>query len=276
MKISIITITYNSAATLPRALESVRSQTYGDIEHIIVDGASTDGTVDLIKAYADPPSLSPSLERVKSSARSDCRWPSVELPGVGSPVRWISEPDNGIYNALNKGIAMATGDVIGFLHSDDVFFSPDSIGQIAAAFESSGADVVYGDLEYRHGDKVVRRWRSNAFRRGDLKYGWMPPHPTVYVRREVYRQVGPYDEWFRISADYDMILRIFTAGYKTRYIPQVLVAMETGGASNRDAKARLSKTQEDYFVLKKNHVGAGLLTVACKQLRKIRQFLRQS
>ena len=253
MKISIITITYNSAATLPRALESVRSQTYGDIEHIIVDGASTDGTKELIINY------------------------QLSIINYQSPkVRWISEPDNGIYNALNKGIAMATGDVIGFLHSDDVLYSPDSIGQIAAAFESSGADVVYGDLEYRHGDKVVRRWRSNAFRRGDLKYGWMPPHPTVYVRREVYRQVGPYDEWFRISADYDMILRIFTAGYKTRYIPQVLVAMETGGASNRDAKARLSKTQEDYFVLKKNHVGAGLLTVACKQLRKIRQFLRQS
>ena len=253
MKISIITITYNSAATLPRALESVRSQTYGDIEHIIVDGASTDGTKELIINY------------------------QLSILNSQSPkVRWISEPDGGIYNALNKGIAMATGDVIGFLHSDDVLYSPDSIGQIAAAFESSGADVVYGDLEYRHGDKVVRRWRSNAFRRGDLKYGWMPPHPTVYVRREVYRQVGPYDEWFRISADYDMILRIFTAGYKTRYIPQVLVAMETGGASNRDAKARLSKTQEDYIALKKNHVGAGLLTVACKQLRKIRQFLRQS
>ena len=253
MKISIITITYNSAATLPRALESVRSQTYGDIEHIIVDGASSDGTKELIINY------------------------QLSILNSQSPkVRWISEPDGGIYNALNKGIAMATGDVIGFLHSDDVLYSPDSIGQIAAAFESSGADVVYGDLEYRHGDKVVRRWRSNAFRRGDLKYGWMPPHPTVYVRREVYRQVGPYDEWFRISADYDMILRIFTAGYKTRYIPQVLVAMETGGASNRDAKARLSKTQEDYIALKKNHVGAGLLTVACKQLRKIRQFLRQS
>ena len=250
MKISIITITYNSAATLPRALESVRSQTYGDIEHIIVDGASTDGTKELIINY------------------------QLSIINSQSPkVRWISEPDGGIYNALNKGIAMATGDVIGFLHSDDVLYSPDSIGQIAATFESSGADVVYGDLEYRHGDKVVRRWRSNAFRRGDLKYGWMPPHPTVYVRREVYRQVGPYDEWFRISADYDMILRIFTAGYKTRYIPQVLVAMETGGASNRDAKARLSKTQEDYFVLKKNHVGAGYLTVACKQLRKIKQFL---
>jgi len=255
MKISIITITYNSAKTLPRALESVRSQTYGDIEHIIVDGASTDGTVEIIKNYS--------------------KGPSDKVPST-KEVRWVSEPDGGIYDALNKGIRMATGDVIGFLHSDDVLYSPDSIGQIAAAFESTKADVVYGDLQYCNGDKVTRRWRSNAFKPSSLKFGWMPPHPTLYVRREVYEQVGEYDSWFRISADYDMILRIFTAGYKTHYIPQVLVSMETGGASNRDAKARLSKTQEDYFVLKKNHVGAGLLTVACKQLRKVRQFLRKS
>ena len=252
MKISIITITYNSAKTLPRALESVRSQTYGDIEHIIVDGASTDGTVEIIKNYS--------------------KGPSDKVPST-KEVRWVSEPDGGIYDALNKGIRMATGDVIGFLHSDDVLYSPDSIGQIAAAFESTKADVVYGDLQYCNGDKVTRRWRSNAFKPSSLKFGWMPPHPTLYVRREVYEQVGEYDSWFRISADYDMILRIFTAGYKTHYIPQVLVSMETGGASNRDAKARLSKTQEDYFVLKKNHVGAGLLTVACKQLRKIKQFI---
>ncbi len=255
MKISIITITYNSAKTLPRALESVLSQTYGDIEHIIVDGASTDGTVEIIKNYS--------------------KGPSDKVPST-KEVRWVSEPDGGIYDALNKGIRMATGDVIGFLHSDDVLYSPDCIGQIAAAFESSKADVVYGDLQYCNGDKVTRRWRSNAFKPSSLKFGWMPPHPTLYVRREVYEQVGEYDSWFRISADYDMILRIFTAGYKTHYIPQVLVSMETGGASNRDAKARLSKTQEDYFVLKKNHVGAGLLTVACKQLRKVRQFLRKS
>ena len=255
MKISIITITYNSAKTLPRALESVRSQTYGDIEHIIIDGASTDGTVEIIKNYS--------------------KGPSDKVPST-KEVRWVSEPDGGIYDALNKGIRMATGDVIGFLHSDDVLYSPNSIGQIAAAFESSKADVVYGDLQYCNGDKVTRRWRSNAFKPSSLKFGWMPPHPTLYVRREVYEQVGEYDSWFRISADYDMILRIFTAGYKTHYIPQVLVSMETGGASNSDAKARLSKTQEDYFVLKKNHVGAGLLTVACKQLRKVRQFLRKS
>ena len=246
MKISIITITYNSAKTLSRALESVQSQTHRDIEHILVDGASTDGTVELIKAYAK----------------------------THPNVKWVSEKDNGIYHALNKGIAMATGDAIGFLHSDDVFNSSDSIGEIVAAFESSQADVVYGDLQYCKGNKVVRRWESNEFHPRSLKYGWMPPHPTVYVRKEVYEAVGEYDDWFRISADYDMILRIFTAGYKTHYIPKVLVCMEVGGASNKNTKARLSKTQEDYIALKKNHVGAGYLTVACKQLRKVRQFLR--
>lgn len=248
MKISIITITFNSARTISRALESVQQQTYPYIEHIIVDGASTDGTRELIEAYA----------------------------AKHTNVRWVSETDEGIYNALNKGIRMATGDVIGFLHSDDVLYSPGSIGQIAAAMTAFGADVVYGDLQYCNGDRVVRRWKSNDFRPSALKFGWMPPHPTVYVRKEVYEQVGPYDEWFRISADYDMILRIFTAGYKTHYIPEVLVKMNTGGASNRNSKARLSKTQEDFIVLKKNHVGAGLLTVACKQLRKVRQFLRKS
>jgi len=246
MKISIITITYNSAKTLPRALESVQSQTYPDIEHIIVDGASTDGTREIIEAYA----------------------------AKHTNVRWVSEKDNGIYDALNKGIRMAAGDAIGFLHSDDVFYSADSIAHIAEAFAATQAEVVYGDLQYCHGERVVRRWKSNPFHPSALKYGWMPPHPTVYVRREVYQQVGPYDDWFRISADFDMMLRIFSAGYKTHYIPEVLVSMETGGASNRNTKARLSKTQEDYIVLKKNHIGAGYLTVACKQLRKIRQFLR--
>jgi glycosyltransferase len=247
MKISIITITYNSAKTVQRALESVESQTYKDIEHVIVDGASTDGTKELIETYAKQ----------------------------HTNVRWISEKDKGIYDALNKGIRLATGDIIGFLHSDDVFYSPDSIGQIAAAFEDEKVDVVYGDLQYCKGPKVVRRWKSNDFNPRALKYGWMPPHPTVYVRREVYQQVGEYDEWFHISADYDMMLRIFTAGYKSKYIPEVLVSMETGGASNKNTRARLSKTQEDYIVLKKNHVGAGYLTVACKQLRKLRQFLRK-
>lgn len=247
MKISVITITYNSAKTLPRALESVQSQKYDDIEHIIVDGASTDGTREIVEAYA----------------------------AKHKNVRWISEKDKGIYNALNKGIHLATGDVIGFLHSDDVLKNADSIGHIAAIFADKSVEVVYGDLQYCRGKKVIRRWVSNAFECNSLKYGWMPPHPTMYVRKEVYEQVGEYDEWFHISADYDMILRIFSAGYKSHYLPEVLVCMEVGGASNKNTKARLSKTQEDYIALKKNHIGAGYFTVACKQLRKLKQFLRK-
>ena len=247
MKISIITITFNSAKTLQRTLDSVQSQTYREIEHVIVDGASTDGTKNLIESYAK------------------------QHPNV----RWVSEKDKGIYNALNKGISLATGDIIVFLHSDDVLFSCHSIEQIASAFSDPSIDVVYGDLQYCRDGKIVRRWKSNAFQPHSLKYGWMPPHPTMYVRKEVYQQVGEYDEWFHISADYDMILRIFSAGYKSHYLPEVLVSMEMGGASNKNTKARLSKTQEDYIALKKNHVGAGYLTVACKQLRKVRQFIRK-
>lgn len=233
---------------MQRTLDSVQSQTYREIEHVIVDGASTDGTKKLIESYAK------------------------QHPNV----RWVSEKDKGIYNALNKGISLATGDIIGFLHSDDVLFSCHSIEQIASAFSDPSIDVVYGDLQYCRDGKIVRRWKSNAFHPHSLKYGWMPPHPTMYVRKEVYQQVGEYDEWFHISADYDMMLRIFQRGYHSQYIPEVLVRMETGGASNKNTKARLSKTQEDYIVLKKNHVGIGYLTVACKQLRKLRQFFRKS
>lgn len=247
MKISIITITYNSAKTLQRALDSVQTQTYKDIEHILVDGASTDGTLDIIRAYA----------------------------AAHDNVRFISEPDKGIYNAINKGLRMATGDVIGFLHSDDVFYSADSIELVHQAFVVAHADVTYADLQYCRGEKVIRRWVSNAFDPESLKYGWMPPHPTVYCRREVYERVGAYDENLRISADYDMILRIFNAGYRLYYIPEILVNMQLGGASNRDFLARMAKTQEDYKVLRKNNIGAGMLTVGCKQLRKIRQFTRK-
>lgn len=245
MKISIITITYNSTKTIQRALDSVQSQTYKDIEHVIVDGASTDGTRELIETYA---------KQHKN-------------------VRWISEPDKGIYNALNKGIHLATGDVIGFVHSDDILYAPDSIAHIAEVFAQQDIEVVYGDLQYVREGKIVRRWRSNDFNPSSLKYGWMCPHPTMYVRKEVYEQVGEYDEWFSISADYDMILRIFKSGFKSQYLPQVIVSMEVGGASNKNTRARLSKTQEDFVVLRKNHVGAGLLTVACKQLRKVKQFI---
>lgn len=245
--VSIITVTYNSASTLPSTLRSVEVQNYADIEHIIIDGASTDGTLAIIKAYA---------QRRQS-------------------VRYISEKDAGIYNAINKGIGLATGDVIGILNSDDVLASPDTIATIVKAFSDANAQVVYGDLVYCNTTgSVVRYWRSNTFRRSSLKFGWMPAHPTFYCLRSVYDEMGKYDETFRISADYDFMLRVLMRPYHIMYVPEILVRMSMGGASNRNCHALLSKSCEDVRALHNNHVGAGVVTVFLKNVRKIRQFLR--
>lgn len=245
--VSIITVTYNSASTLPSTLRSVEVQNYADIEHIIIDGASTDGTLAIIKAYA---------QRRQS-------------------VRYISEKDAGIYNAINKGIDLATGDVIGILNSDDVLASPDTIATIVKAFSDANAQVVYGDLVYCNTTgSVMRYWRSNTFRRSSLKFGWMPAHPTFYCLRSVYDEMGKYDETFRISADYDFMLRVLMRPYRVACVPKVLVRMSTGGVSNRNCRAMLSKSKEDVRVLHKNHIGAGVITVFLKNIRKIFQFLR--
>lgn len=249
MTISIITITYNSAATLPATLESVIRQDYAQIEHILVDGNSKDGTQQILEEYA--------------AHRSN--------------VHYVSEKDSGIYNAINKGIRLATGDVIGILNSDDVLASPHVISHIAEAFRSEKRpDVVYGDLVYCNGNNtVVRHWRSNTFDPKSLKYGWMPPHPTFYCLRKVYEEQGLYDEHFRISADYDFMLRVFKQNYRVTYLPEVLVRMATGGASNRNLHALLRKSYEDMQAMRKNHVGAGALTVIAKILRKGKQFFRR-
>ena len=248
MKVSIITITYNSAATLAATLASVARQDYAEIEHILVDGNSTDGSQQILSAYA----------------------------AQRSRVHYISEQDNGIYDAINKGIRRATGDIIGILNSDDVLASPEVISHIVHAFQSAQSpDVVYGDLVYCNGEKVIRRWKSNAFNPKSLKYGWMPPHPTLYCLRKVYEEQGLYDDRFRISADYDFMLRVFKQNYRVTYLPEVLVRMSIGGASNRNLHALLRKSYEDMQAMRKNHVGAGALTVAAKILRKCKQFLRK-
>ena len=247
MRVSIITVTYNSASTLQDTLHSVETQNYEDIEHIIIDGASTDGTLAIIQAYA---------QRRKN-------------------VHYISEKDAGIYNAINKGVGLATGDVIGILNSDDVLASPDTITTIVKAFSDSNAQVVYGDLVYCNAaGAVVRYWRSNTFRRDSLKFGWMPAHPTFYCLRSVYEEVGKYDETFRISADYDFMMRVLMRPYRVVYVPKILVRMSTGGASNRNCRAMLSKSSEYIRFLHKNHIGAGVITVCFKNIRKICQFLR--
>ena len=245
MKVSLITISYNSARLLERSLQSVEVQTYPDIEHIVIDGGSTDGTLDII-------------------ARHRSRLACV-----------VSEPDNGIYDAINKGLRFATGDIIGILNSDDMLADTTTIETIVRKMEDTGADVLYGDLIYckdiLHHDSVVRYWRSNPFRPGLLEYGWMPPHPTLYLRRRIYDETGEYDPTFSISADYDFMLRLFSRRCKTVYLPNVLVYMSVGGVSNRNMSTMMLKTREDYRALRKNAIG-GIYTVLFKKLRKIYQF----
>lgn len=246
MKISIITATYNSEKSLQRTIDSVASQDYKNIEHIIIDGGSTDKTLSIIKS---------NLNHINT---------------------YISEKDNGIYSALNAGIKLATGDIIGFLNSDDVYNNQYVVSKIVNSFQVKNCDVVYGDLIYQSKNiadqKTIRYWKSNVYHSGCLKYGWMPPHPTVYCKKEIYEQYGLYNEKFQISADYDFILRIFKEPLiKKTYLPSVMVKMDVGGVSNGSAKGIIKKTKEDYQAIRQNKVG-GFYTILCKNFRKISQF----
>lgn len=207
MKISIITVCYNSEKTIGDTLQSVREQKYGNIEHIIVDGLSKDSTLAVVAAE-------------------------------GSHVtKIVSEKDKGIYDAMNKGIALATGDVIGFINADDFYPTSDVLAAVAEAFESSGADCCYGDLCYVQQDdvaKTVRYWRSAPFVPGFFGRGWCPPHPTFFVRREVYARLGGFDLSFKIGADIELMARFLEVGRtRSHHIPQVLVHMRMGGTTNR-------------------------------------------
>jgi glycosyltransferase len=244
MKVSIITVTYNSEKTLADTLHSVGAQSYKDIEHIIVDGGSKDGTDDIVKKH-----------------------------GV-HVARFLSEKDNGIYDAMNKGIALAAGDFVGFLNSDDVLHDCQSIENIVR--EAKNADIVYGDLEYVSEDdltQVVRCWKSGTFSRRELKLGWMPPHPTFYARRELMLRKGRFDTTLRIAADYEYMLRFLTDdAVRVGYAKEVLVRMRAGGVSNRSISNMLLKSREDLGAMRRHGVG-GLGTLISKNLRKIPQFL---
>lgn len=207
MKISVITVAYNSVSTIEDTIVSVVGQThFKDVEYIVVDGGSTDGTADIIKRHGD------------------------------KIAKWVSETDGGIYDAMNKGISMATGDVIGVLNSDDVYAGEGVLERIAAALASPEVDSCYSDLVYVDGSmaKIKRRWKSGEFTAGRFREGWHPPHPTFFVKKELYSRYGPFDTRYKISADYEIMLR-FLERFKAsvRYIPQVTVKMRVGGASNR-------------------------------------------
>lgn len=247
MKVSIITAVYNRASTVEDAITSVLNQDYPDIEYIVIDGGSTDGTLGIINKYR------------KQIARL------------------VSEKDAGIYDALNKGIALATGDIIGFLHSDDIFFSHGVVSKIVEEFKKSNADSVYGNLEYvnaQQPDKVIRFWNSGSFSHSSLRQGWTPPHPTFYIRRCVYEKYGNFDTSFRIASDYDITLRfLFKHKISASYVPHTIVKMRVGGASS-SLKNVCKKMTEDARAMKRNGLNF-TYTLAAKNLRKIPQFFKR-
>jgi len=248
MKVSIITSVYNNKATIEDAIKSVLSQTYENIEYIVVDGASSDGTVEVIQKYAD-----------KLAA-------------------FVSEKDRGIYDGLNKGVDLATGDIVAFLHSDDIYANENVIKEVVELFQTQELDSVYGDLVYVdkvNTSKVFRYWKSGAYAIEKLKRGWMPPHPTFFVKRELYEKYGKFDLSFKIAADYDFMLRVLGKHkISTAYLPKVLYKMRVGGASNRSIGNILQKSKEDARALKNNNIG-GYATLFMKNAVKIPQFFKK-
>jgi len=244
LKISIITATYNSYPNILNVLNNIQSQSFANIELIIIDGGSSDGTVKVIE---------------------NCDFVS----------HYISAPDKGIYDALNKGVELATGDVIGFLHSDDVFADNYIISKIASQFESNNVDGVYGDLQYvdkQNTSKVIRNWKSCNFETHLLKKGWMPAHPTMFLKKEVYQKHGSFNLAYKIAADYDFMLRILKDRHLIFfYLPEVFTKMRVGGASNRSLKNIILKSIEDYSIIKRNNIG-GFYTLFLKNISKIKQF----
>ena len=245
MKISVLTIVRNNKAQIADAMRSVQSQDYADIEHVIVDGASTDGTLDVIRTLAN------------------------------GFTKFVSEPDSGIYHALNKAVRMATGDVIGILHADDLFFDSTVISRVAEAMENPAWDACHGNLLYVSKLDPMRVIRtSSSYRQGMFLFGWMPAHPTLFVRSKHYHALGLFREDFRIASDYELMLRFLHLNrLKSLYIPYVFTRMRMGGASNASISNILRKTKEDCMAWMVNgHWLQWLIAVPLKNVRKIEQF----
>ena len=255
LSISIVTAVWNRADTVADALASVRSQTHPNVEHVVVDGASTDGTLDVLERLAGP------------------------------RTHVVSEPDTGIYDALNKGLARARGDIVGLLHSDDVFAHERVVELVMERFADPAVDAVYGDMAVVSSTDIARTmryWVAGAQAPHSLRRGWMPPHPTLFFRRSLLEAHGDFDTTFRIAADYDLILRWFgRGGIRAAYVPEVLVRMRLGGASNKSFAQMARKSREDWRALANNAGAASLpsgpvgraATLAAKNLVKLPQFI---
>jgi glycosyltransferase involved in cell wall biosynthesis len=247
--ISIITATYNSAETINDTIKSVLCQTNKDFEYIIVDGGSTDETIDIVKSYES------------------------EFSGR---LKWVSEKDKGIYDAMNKGIKMASGDIIGILNSDDYYTSDDILQTIADAFKCQNVDAIYGDIHFiKDGlpDKCVRYYSSRLFSPFWLRFGFMPAHPSFYCKREVFDKSGLYRLDYKIGSDYEMMVRLFRKHkISSRYVPKDFVTMRTGGASNSNLQSRLTLIKEDVKACRDNGIYTNELFICLKFLYKIFEF----
>ena len=246
---SIITVSFNSADTITDTIESITGQDYPEVEYLVIDGNSKDDTPDILENFSDRINV------------------------------LISEPDKGIYDAMNKGIELATGDVIGILNSDDVYADLSVLSDVAKLFENPEIDGVYADLVYverKNTDKVKRKWISGEYKHGAFKKGWMPPHPTFFVRRSVYEKYGLFNLEFSSAADYELMLRfIHKNNIKIDYLPRVIIKMRVGGQSNITFKNRVLANKEDRKAWEVNDLKPGKLTFIRKPLSKIGQFLNR-
>lgn len=249
MKVSIITVTYNSGKYLQDCIESVIKQKYHDIEHIIVDGKSTDNTVTIIEKYES------------------------------NIAKWISETDKGMYDAINKGIVMATGDIIGILNSDDMLDTEDVVTNIVKAFEEQQVDAIYGDLEYvdaNDTNKIIRIWQGRPYKRSRFCYGWMPAHPTFYIKRSLIEQHGFYLNHYYTAADYEFMSRyLYQHRVSAYYLPMLMVKMRIGGASNINFSQRFRANRRDYLAMKKNKIPFAFFVSILKPLIKVPQYYKK-
>lgn len=250
MKISIITVVWNNEKTIKDAIDSVLSQTYKNIEYIIVDGLSTDGTIEIIQSYGDKIS------------------------------KFISEKDKGIYDAMNKGISLSSGDIIGILNSDDIYFDNSIIEKVVNKFQETNVDSIFGDLYYvnqNNLNKIVRYWKSSNFIQNSFKKGWHPAHPTFFVKKEIYNKYGLFDLNMKVSADFELMLRFLEKNkVSTAYLPKVLVKMRVGGESNRSIKNIIEGNKSILKAFAKNEIKINKFTYLINRfIPKIIQVLKK-
>jgi glycosyltransferase involved in cell wall biosynthesis len=245
LKISLITVVYNAQNTIEQCIVSILRQKFNNVQYIVIDGGSTDNTIQIINKYKD----------------------KIDF--------FVSESDYGVYDAMNKGIAKATGDIIGTLNADDYYANDDVLHNVAIAFAKQNTGILYGDLDYvDQSGKTIRKWRSGKYKSGMFNWGWMPPHPTFYCRRSLFEKLGSYKLDYGSAADYELMLRFIHLN-KTGvcYLNKVMIKMVIGGISNKSFSNRVQAIRFDLKAMRNNNILLPLITILFKPLRKIVQYL---